>query len=406
MRPVLLQRTSLLALLVGAVSCTSPLDVPGSTVPGQCQQEPPLLSPQRTDILFVIDNSLSMAEEQAAVATELPAFLEELRKGSAVVVQDFRVGVITTSVYQRASTPQGDQLTYFTEESGRLQPVPDAEGRPTAARFIDDEDPQMLEKFRRLVVRGTEGSGQESHFEAVRLAVSPPLTETPVEQGGNGGFLRDGARLLVVVVSDEEDCSSTQRPPPVALTADASRDLCHEQADKLTSLDEYLALFRSIDDGRGSRREVLWTTIGPVALTDKRAEKVVEQTPEGPVVRNADCPTSFGAGFRLRGMAERFDTGLRNLDSICRPNYREMLVSIATLAASGQSVDVVNLPDPRLAQVRITRADGSVQTCSVAGGGVTYTPSTERHAARLYFQSSCPRRLDDRKIDIQLLCAS
>jgi hypothetical protein len=401
MRPALLKSAPLLALL-GAVACTSPLDVPGSTVPGQCQQEPPLLSPQRTDILFVIDNSLSMAEEQAAVATELPAFLEELRKGSGVV-QDFRVGVITTSVYQRASTPQGEeQLTYFTHESGRLQPVPDSEGE----YFLDDEDPRLLEKFRRLVVRGTEGSGQESPFEAVRLAVTPPLTETPVEQGGNAGFLRDGARLLVVVVSDEDDCSSTQRPPPVVLTANTSRDLCFEQSDKLTSLDEYLGFFRQLDDGRGSRREVLWTTIGPVALTDKRAEQVLEQTAEGPVVRNADCPTSFGAGFRLRGMAERFDSGLKNLDSICRPSYREMLVSIAALATSGQSVDVVNLPDPRLAQVRITRADGSVQTCSVAGGGVSYAPSTERHAARLYFQSSCPRRVDDQKIDIQLLCAS
>jgi hypothetical protein len=406
MRPALLKPASLLALLVGAVACTSPLDVPGSTVPGQCQQEPPLLSPQRTDILFVIDNSLSMAEEQAAVATELPAFVEELRKGSGVV-QDFRIGVITTSVYQLAQTSQDkEQLTYFTEESGRLQPVPDAEGHPTAERFLDDEDPQLMEKFRRLVVRGTLGSGQETPFEAVRLAVTPPLTETPVADGGNGGFLREGARLVVVLVSDEDDCSSTQRPPPVALTPDPSRDLCHENADLLTSVDEYLDLFRQLDDGRGSRREVLWTTLGPVALTDKRAEQVLEQTPEGPVVRNADCPTSFGAGFRLREMAERFYTGLRNLDSICRPSYRDMLVSIASLAASGQSVDVVNLPDPRLAQVRITRADGTVQTCSVVGGGVSYAPSTERHAARLYFQSSCPRRVDDQKIDIQLLCAN
>ena len=80
------------------------------------------------------------------------------------------------------------------------------------------------------MVQGTSGSGQETPFEAVRLAVASSLATTPMEQGGNGGFLRDGARLLVVVVTDEEDCSSTQRPPPVYLTEDTSRDLCSEQA--------------------------------------------------------------------------------------------------------------------------------------------------------------------------------
>src|SRR3712207_5355185 len=79
----------------------SPVDAPGSTVPGQCQTAAPSVEPQRTDILFVIDNSGSMAEEQQGIATELPAFIEELRKGAGVV-QDFQVGVVTTSVYQNA----------------------------------------------------------------------------------------------------------------------------------------------------------------------------------------------------------------------------------------------------------------------------------------------------------------
>ena len=400
-----MRSSALLTIALWGVACTTPVDEPGSTLPGRCQAEAPLISAQKTDLLFVIDNSGSMAEEQAAIATELPAFLDELRRGNDVE-QDFRVGVITTSVYLNAFYDNREQYTEFPDQAGRLQPVPDERGRPTAERYLDEGDPELLEKFRRMVQVGTSGSGQETPFEAVRLAVTPPLTTTPVGEGGNGGFLRDGARLLVVVVSDEEDCSSTERPPRVLLTEDTSRDLCSEQADRLTPVQEYVRLFRNLADGTGATREVLWATIGPVGLTDKRAEAVLDRTAQGTFVRNVDCPTSYGPGYRQREMASLFDTGLKNLDSICRASFRETLVSIATLARTSQSIEVVNLPDARLAQVRVTREDGSVQTCSVVGGDLTYEPSAERRAARLYFQSSCPRRPTDKKLEVKLLCAN
>jgi hypothetical protein len=404
MHPI--RSSALLAVALWGAACSSPVEGPGSTLPGRCQAEPPLLSAQKTDLLFVIDNSGSMVEEQAAIATELPAFLEELRQGDGVE-QDFRVGVITTSVYQRAMIDNREQLTFYPDQSGKLRPVSDALGQPTAERFIDDEDPDLLGKFRRLVQPQGAGSGQETPFEAVRLAVTPPLTTTPIAEGGNGGFLRDGARLLVVVVSDEEDCSSMERPPPpVVLSEDASRDVCSEQADLLTPVSEYVRLFRDLQDGTGAPREVVWATIGPVALTDKRAEAVVDVTPQGSFVRNVDCPTSFGPGYRQRDMASRFDTGLRNLDSICRASFRDTLVSIASLARTTQSLQVVNLPDPRLVRVTVTREDGTVQVCSVAGGELTYEPATESRAAQLYFQSSCARKASDRKIEVKLLCAN
>lgn len=400
-----IQSSVLWAVVLWGAACTSPVEVPGSTLPGRCEAEAPLVATQKTDILFVIDNSGSMAEEQEAIARELPAFLDELRRGGGVE-QDFRVGVITTSVYLNARFDNEVKYFPYTDQAGRLQPVPDALGRPTAERYLEKGDPELLARFGRLVKQGTEGSGQETPFEAVRLAVTPPLTTTPISEGGNGGFLRDEARLLVVVVSDEEDCSSTERPPRVELTEDSSRDLCSEQADLLTPVQEYVRLFRNLDDGTGRPREVLWATIGPVALTDKRAELVVDTTSQGTFVRNADCPTSYGPGYRQREMASRFDTGLMNLDSICRASFRDTLVSIATLATTSQSIAVPSLPDPLLAQVLVTRADDSVQRCSVAGGGLTYEPSTEGQSARLYFQSSCPRRSTDKKVEIKLLCAN
>ncbi len=394
----------LLPALWGAASCKSPVDEPGSTLPGQCEAEGAVVAPQRTDILFVIDNSGSMREEQEGIATELPAFLEALQEGSGVA-QDFRVGVITTSVYRRVFFQGEDLYREYPNESGRLQAVPDTGGQPTDERFIEGTDPFLLEKFRRLVVRGTEGSGQETPFEAVRLAVSEPLASTPISQGGNGGFLRDNARLLVVVVTDEEDCSSTQRPPPVAVSDDTSVDNCAEQSRLLTPVEEYFALFQNLHDSTGASREVLWATIGPVALSDKRAELIRESTPNGLVVRNVDCPTSFGPGVRQRAMAVEFDEDLNNLDSICRVSYRETLLGIAALATVAQSIDVVNLPDPRLARVQVTRASGEVETCTVGGGDLRYEPSAENRSARLYFLGSCLRRADDQKVEVKVLCA-
>ncbi|WP_420715279.1 VWA domain-containing protein [Corallococcus sp. BB11-1] len=388
-----------------AVGCHSPVDDAGSTVPETCEATPPVVAPQKTDILFVIDNSSSMQEEQQGIATELPAFVSALKAGSGVA-QEFRVGVITTSVYQRLTITNGpDSIRSFPDQEGRLQPVKDEAGQPTLERFIESTDPLLLDKFQRLVAQGTTGSGQETPFEAVRLAVASPLAQQPLEEGGNAGFLRDGARLLVVVVSDEEDCSSMQRPPPVSLVQDTSVDACNRDADKLTPVEDYYKAFQGLYDGRGASREVLWATIGPVALSDKRAEQVTDTSGGKPAVRNADCPTSYGAGFRQSALAQAFDSTRANLDSICRSDYQQTLLGIAELATVAQSVDVVNLPDPRLAVVEVTRANGSVQTCTVANGDIRYEPSGEDRSARLFFLGPCLRRVGDTKVEVKVLCA-
>ncbi|MCP3138035.1 vWA domain-containing protein [Pyxidicoccus xibeiensis] len=393
----------LLPALFG-VACKSPVDDPGSTLPGQCESESPVVAPQKTDILFVIDNSSSMEEEQEGIAQELPAFVEALKEGSGVV-QDFRVGVITTSVYRRSLFQGQEQVRYYERESGRLQPVPDASRQPTDERFIEGTDPFLVEKFRRLVEQGTEGSGQETPFEAVRLAVTEPLTATPISEGGNAGFLRDGARLLVVVVTDEEDCSSTERPPPVVINEDTTVDHCTQQGDKLTSVDEYFSMFQGLHDSTGASREVLWATIGPVGLTDKQVGLVQDVVEGETFVRNVDCPTSNGPGFRQRALAEKFDESRNNLDSICKAGYRDTLLRIAELATVAQSIEVVNLPDPRLAQVELTRAGGAVEKCSVAAGDLRYEPSGEGRSARLYFLGPCLRRADDEKVEVKVICA-
>jgi len=399
-------RTSVLAAALASAACTSPVDEPGSTVPGQCQADDSLVGPQRTDILFLIDNSGSMKEEQAAIAVELPAFIDELKRENGLV-QDFRVGVITSSVYQRAIFGDTEQVLSYPTQSGRLQGIPDADGtlRPDADRFLEDEDPELVARFGRLVQQGTSGSGQEAPFEAVRLA-TVDLASTPIAEGGNAEFFRDGARLLVVVVTDEDDCSSTQRPPPVTLTGDTSHDFCTEQAAKLTSVDEYFRMFNDIDNGRGGTREVIWAAIAPVALADKHPGTFLDESSAPAQVRNVDCPTSYGPGYRHWELAKRFNTNLVNLDSICRPSFRQSLIDIAKVANTSQTLEVMNVPDARLLQVKLERQDGREQTCTTINGGVRYEAASGETPARVFFQGDCVRLPDDKHVSVKLICAT
>ncbi len=65
----------------------------------------------------------------------------------------------------------------------------------------------------------------------------------------------------------------------------------------------------------------------------------------------------------------------------------------------------MNLPDPRLAQVLVTRGDGTVQKCSVAGGDIRYDASGENRPPRIFFLGDCLRRADDKGVEVKLLCA-
>ncbi len=407
-------------LVVSGCICDNPVDDPLSTVPGQCQTTQPVIEPQKLDILFVVDNSGSMKEEQEGVSRELTAFVDEVRRGGGVA-QDFHVGVITTSVYQHAQIGQSRAYREFPAQAGKLQAVPNrapdggVELGTGTERMLDGTDPELIDKFSRLVQVGTVGSGQETPFEAIRLALTPPLVDTPMDGGGNGGFFRDRARLLIVVVTDEDDCSEEPpRPSDVVVGDDRTRDWCTEQSDKLTTVERYKEIFSTLTDGSGAAREIVWATIGPVGRTTKEAKAVTEIDGSGPHVANVDCPTSYQPGFRHRKMAELFDPTLANLDSICKTSYRDTLINIAGLANISQVLEVSNVPDPNLLVITITRrdpdGDGPLEPekvkCTLSNGGLTrYDEPSGDQKARVHFGNQCLRRADDKQVDIELLCA-
>ncbi len=406
-----------LASCEGCLGCkTSPLDASNSTIPRSCKAEAPLIEPQKLDILFVVDNSNSMREEQEAVARELTAFVDEIKQAGGVR-QDFNVGVITTSVYQHSSQNGVIFLRDYPNQSGRLQPVPDrgTDGGVLlgtgSQRILSGEDPELVDKFARLVQQGVAGSGQETPFEAVRLAlltdvsvVTGPKGEQSILDGGNSGFLRDGARLLIVVITDEDDCSEINRPSRVKVSDNPAVADCTDQANSLTPVSEYHRLFsQQLKNSDGVAKEVIWTAIAPVGRATKSAMAIVDNGQ----VRNLDCPTSNQSGLRHRQLAELFDPTLVNLDSICRDSYRETLITIAELASVSQVIEVKNAPDPAMIQLSLTRKNGAVVKCTQFNGGLqSVTPIEATGTTRIRFGGDCKRRADDQGIGIRLLCAT
>lgn len=131
-----------------------------------------------TDILWVVDDSCSMSEEQTSLATNFTAFMGIIE----ALEVDFHIGVTTTDV--DAGGPQG-----------MLQ-------GSTPIITPSTPDPEVV--FSANVNVGTSGSATERGLHAGYLALSSPM----VDPGGpNDGFLRDTAGLRVMFVSDEPEQS-------------------------------------------------------------------------------------------------------------------------------------------------------------------------------------------------------
>lgn len=127
----------------------------------------------KVDILFVIDDSCSMADDQQAVANNFGDFINQ----AAIRSVDFQIGVTTTTLFPTAGLLVGPVL------------------RPGT--------PSLELVFASLVNVGTFGSGVEQGLDAMAGALS--LADQGVAP--NVGLLRSDAIFAVVLVSDEDDQS-------------------------------------------------------------------------------------------------------------------------------------------------------------------------------------------------------
>ncbi len=133
------------------------------------------------DVLWVIDNSCSMSEEQTDLATNFPNFMNFFVDSGL----DYHVGVTSTDMEDFA-------------HRGKLQPDP-----WSGLKYIDPTVAEPVPVFQRMADLGTWGAYDEKGRAAAYSAL-----ETRADTD-NAGFAREDAYLSIVVISDEDDYSGT-----------------------------------------------------------------------------------------------------------------------------------------------------------------------------------------------------
>ncbi len=177
-------------LLVAAMGCRSEGGIQGAaqgpTVANPPTQEPIVVVDRfrqivqpRVDVLFVVDNSSSMGDEQQALALNFPLFLAYFLNSGL----DYHIGVVATDV----------ELPQY---SGRLR-------SGQGVHFIDPHTPNPEAVFNQMVaglgvITGSEESGRAAAYMALEVNRDHP---------DNHGFYRDYADLHVIFVSDTDDNS-------------------------------------------------------------------------------------------------------------------------------------------------------------------------------------------------------
>jgi hypothetical protein len=179
------------------------------------------------DVLWVIDNSGSMAPYQDRLAANFDSFVNIfVAKGF-----DFRIAVTTTEAYMANAAHTGNP------EWARFRDGTDATMH-TGIFVIDPLTPNLNNIFITNAKQGVGGSGDERAFSSFREALISPL---------NPGFLRPRSYLAVIILSDEDDFSGDSR----AVGVNNNRDY---GAPTLDSVNTYVSVLEGLTQSSGGSR--------------------------------------------------------------------------------------------------------------------------------------------------------
>ncbi len=345
--------TLLLICCLGLPSCSS----------GPSQPDLQAL-PDSLDILLVVDNSGSMVGEQIQLGTNLNHLITAL--GHRFQSDEVHVAVSTTGVKSEGCGSCSTNTPYScvneTGESGVFQ---DRYGqfvsieqdiveyssvnRPECKILQSIEADLCLfnnESQAGTILVGVNGCGYERGLSAIRLGLSPKLTNST-----NQGFLRPEAQLVVIVVSDEDDCGevgditegiagvggrvcyyAAKGLGPVGATS--SPDDPDDKPYALTPVSDYLEQLIALKDGRPGMVKFA-AVVGITDPNDPLATSIEytdDSDPSSDIVPACTTPTCTGRycaaypGTRYIGLADLLGLGLDGyVASICQADFSTTL---------------------------------------------------------------------------------
>lgn len=186
----------------------------------------------KVDFLFVVDNSVSMNDEQDGLVASFPGFIDTIQNTIAAS-SDYHILVADTDAWGRCNTANpwsGETPAHATcndyiesvvfdecdrvRGAGVVHPAGElASNMPCdvfgGGRYIVQGDPNADATFACMAKVGTAGNSSERPMEAIVGAVSAELNAA---QGCNAGFLRSDAILVITFISDDPNYEDTGTP--------------------------------------------------------------------------------------------------------------------------------------------------------------------------------------------------
>jgi hypothetical protein len=306
------------------------------------------------DVLFVIDNSGTMSQEQESLRSAIPDFVRALATGDVLDNDDegdpatsednfppfegVNFGVVTTDLGTGGSAIQTCNLQPNGED-GTLRDIGPACSTVEdgiVAWSAPDSSSAAAAALSCLANAGTSGCGLEQQLEAMRLALD----------GRNAGFVREDSTLIVVMITDENDCSNDpttshlfdESDPVVSATNLNSR--CVLFPERLHAISRYVG---SLNDFAEERPVVFGVISGmPMALvpapeTEVTAsdidtiladeDMVFEADPLNPGSLRPACTSLTGRADPARRLLE-VAKGLGEnvaIESICADDYSNFI---------------------------------------------------------------------------------
>jgi hypothetical protein len=277
----------------------------------------------KIDILFVVDNSGSMTEEQNNLAESFSDFIE----GFSQRKLDFHIGVVSTDVTNNTqywaatgSHSNGPYKNFANKGPGSLL------GYKTLGvinpRIITSDTPNLIDVFKENVTLGVNGSGAEAGIYSVLFA----FAEIMIGEGGwNEGFLRSEALLSVIFLSDED-----------------------ESRGRGTGSANYLRSYPTEHDARVTQFEALLNSLKPEKADLLRVDAIVAPS-------KAECPSVYvnngvvGTGNLYMEAAAKFGGATMN---ICQNFAADLLELGSDLLTLLTRFKLVQKPDGQI-EVRV-----------------------------------------------------
>ena len=355
--------------------------------------------PQSIDILFVIDDSVDMDEEQLKLGRTMKEFTQQLERR---VTEDYHIAVITTSIESIGCVPCNQTIREgCVSESGDNGQFHDLlgkyQGTGDKPPYGTESDPTCdivtpinkyclydeVEEKGTLVV-GNTGCGFERGLAAMRMA----LANSP------SGFMRSDAALAIVVLSSEEDCGEVEDVYELGATGGPGGNVCYyaskgigpegetvgpddpeQRPYQLTPVEEYRDFLEELKQGKPGM--VKFAAMAAVKHTNDLDTTIIEYELDAEsrwqIVHACDAPGCTGdycyalPSTRYIQMAEMFGIGESGfIETICQSDFTDSMKRLGKfLSCPGRFLLSKTISDPQKINLALNGAPVPRYSCTV-----------------------------------------